>query len=98
MKIRNGRRKASMLISGLSAGLVMCALPSLAQSGSDTSGSGGSSSGTMSSSGTTQSGDTRRDQGFNPAWFGLLGLIGLAGLRKQPQQSYDTSRAHPAGH
>jgi len=96
MKIQDDRRKVKLLISGLSLGLFMCALPTLAQGSSDNSGSGGSGSGTTSSSGTTQSGDTRRDNNFNPGWLGLLGLVGLAGLRR-PQHSHDTVQAHPVG-
>jgi hypothetical protein len=86
-------QKVKWLVSGLSLSLVLCAMPLLAQSGSDT-GSGSSASGSSggtTSSGTTQNGDTRRDNGFNPGWLGLLGLVGLSGLRK-PQHTHEVTR------
>ncbi|MBC7528724.1 MAG: hypothetical protein H7308_14410 [Chthonomonadaceae bacterium] len=77
-------------ISGVTLGLLLCSLSSLAQTGT---GSGGTTSGSgTADTGTSRTDTIRQESGFNPGWLGLLGLAGLAELRK-PQTTYDANRS-----
>jgi hypothetical protein len=74
-----------------------CAFPVAAQqSGGGTSGSQGASSQQSAAGGQSAPEAQRREEGTNWSWIGLLGLIGLAGLRRRPDH-VDRDRPYTGG-
>lgn len=68
-----------------------CTVPALAQSSTGSSGSGTSVGNSSTTNGKTTS-DTRSEERRDYGWIGLLGLAGLFGLRRKPEDRIDIQR------